>query len=130
MRAWMRNKMTNSKGCHLNNICQANRLQFLAEESSNIVEVARIFSSVATRGLVREISPPDTDVEEEYYEAGRHGTLLVNISRFPPQHYFLTTGRQGEDCEVSFKCPHAQRIIENLAEKITYFPTVISNYIN
>ena len=82
MRAWMRNKMTKSKDCHLNNICQANRLEFLAEDSSNTVEVARIFSTVATRGLVRQISPPDTHLEEEYYEAGSHGTLEGNILDF------------------------------------------------
>ena len=75
LRAWMRNKVTQSKGCHLSNICHANRLHFLAEESSNTLEAARIFSSVATRGLVREIFPADTDVEEEYYEAASLGIL-------------------------------------------------------
>ena len=73
MRAWMRNKVTSSRECHLSNICQANRLNFLAEESSDVLEVARTFSSVATRGLVREIFPPDTHMEEEYYEAANYG---------------------------------------------------------
>ena len=50
--------------------------------------------------------------------------ILVNISRFQTQDYFLP-GRHGEDCEVRFECPQTERFIENLAEKITYFPSAI-----
>ena len=79
MRAWLRNKLTKNKDCHMRNICEANSVQF-KEESSEIVSMTYIFSVVVTSGLVREIVL--TGQAEEYYKAGSLGDnylLFLNI---------------------------------------------------
>ena len=73
MRAWLRNKLTDNRGCHLRNICQANTASFLEGASSYILQMASTFSEVATTGLVREISPADPALDLEYTAAGGLG---------------------------------------------------------
>ena len=77
LRAWLRNKLTDSKTCQLRNICEANTAPFLEGESSNIVQMASTFSEVATNGLIREISLATLELELEYYEAGGLGEVTA-----------------------------------------------------
>merc|ERR1719233_2281897 len=112
MRAWLRNKATDSKDCHLKNICEANKLEeetvcTVNEEKS----VAKIFSEVATIGLIRELGVK-AEYFDEYEEAG-------------------DVGRAGVDCFSVYKdCSSIEWGLMIALEQSTFLPSSLYDMLN
>ena len=112
MRAWLRNKGTDSKYCHLKNICEANKLDdnvFCTVEEENSVE--KIFAQVATVGLIRELGV-EAEYFEEYEEAG-------------------DVGRAGIDCESVYKdCSSVDWGLMSALEQSAFLPSSLYDLVN
>ena len=85
MRAWMRNKFTNDKGCQLRNVCDANR----GERNS---PVTKMFAEVATIGLSRELD--DASLTPDCLKAGLIGKLRPSFYCSHNVHVFLRSDIQ------------------------------------
>ena len=112
MRAWLRNKATDSKYCHLKNICEANKLQ---EEAVCTVDeeksVTKIFAEVATVGLIRELGVK-AEYFDEYEEAG-------------------DVGRAGVDCFSVYKdCSSVDWGLMLALEQSTFLPSSLYDMLN
>ena len=77
MRAWVKNRLTPERGCHLLHICEANAPPPASAQSAEVVT----FAEVATMGLAREVARQST-VEaaeaERYLAAGELGTVILS----------------------------------------------------
>ena len=112
LRAWLRNKATDSKSCHLKNICKSNRLDADIVCSQNEEEsVEKIFAEVATMGLIRELGV-QAEEYEEYTEAG-------------------DVGRAGVDCDSVYKdCGSVDWGLMMALEKSAFLPTSLFDLIH
>jgi len=109
-RTWIRNKFTSEESCWVQNICKVN----FPSTRVNWTTKDKIFSRIATKGLVRELPRFFIDKEELFIET-------------------IESGENGMLCEVlSQKCPKEDEVIMNLVEETLFLPAklfkVIKNY--
>ena len=79
MRAWVKNRLTSERGCHLLHICEANAPPPASAQSPEVVT----FAEVATMGLAREVvrqeaSTVEAAETEGFLAAGEFGAVILH----------------------------------------------------
>ena len=134
MRAWVKNRLTSERGCHLLHICEANAPPPASAQSPEVVT----FAEVATMGLAREVARQSTveAVEaERYLAAGELGTVILSTST--PITIFIISvcndelfaGRHRGNCAERYQCAMSETYAMKHLENILYLPSVIHQYI-
>ena len=133
MRAWVKNRMTSDRGCHLLHICEANVPPPASAQSTEVV----MFAEVATRGLAREVARQEASTVEDaetegFLAAGELGAVLLQDYH----HHIISVciddlfaGRHRGICAERYQCASLETYAMNHLESILYFPSVIHQYI-
>ena len=79
MRAWVKNRLTSERGCHLLHICEANAPPPASAQSTEVVT----FAEVATMGLAREVARQEASTVEAaetegFLAAGEFGAVILH----------------------------------------------------
>ena len=79
MRAWVKNRLTPERGCHLLHVCEANAPPPASAQSPEVVA----FAEVATMGLAREVARQEASTVEAaetegFLAAGEFGAVILH----------------------------------------------------